>query len=463
MYNEKYNIKLGLAPTSRSVYSRDDTLKYKNLTKEKLKQLNIDFVDIDWLNDDGLLYDPRDVDVIVKRFNEEEIDALFCPHCNFGMEEAVAKLAKKMNKPFLLWGPRDEAPTIDGARLRDSLCGIFATSKVLKILNVPFTYIENCRIEDNIFSHSLENFISVAAVVKSFKNMRIGQIGTRPQSFLTVMYNEEELLKKFGIEIIPITLIEIVGSMNKLINNNDERIKLDIKYYKQKFNTCNFDDNVFTKIVALKYAIKDWAEKENLLAVAIQCWTALQDITGIMPCFVNSELTGEGLPVICETDVCGAISAIMTQTAAMWKTPIFFADLTIRHPENNNAVLLWHCGPFPYKLKKEGAEGKIIKHYLLDSKCPGVGEWEIKGGDISLCRFDGDNGKYSFMITTGKGVDGPKVKGTFLWVELKDWIPFEKKIVYGSHIHHVVGIHAEVSKVLVEALKYIPGVEADLI
>ncbi len=463
MYNEKHNIKLGLVPTSRSVYSREDTLKYKNLIKEKLKQLNINFVDIDWLNNDGLLYDPRDVDVIAKRFNREEIDALFCPHCNFGMEEAVAKLAKKMNKPFLLWGPRDEAPTIDGARLRDSLCGIFATSKVLKILNVPFTYIENCRIEDNIFSYGLKNFISVAAVVKSFKNIRIGQIGTRPQSFLTVMYNEEELLKKFGIEIIPITLIEIVGSMNKLIDNNDERIKSDIKYYKQKFNTCNFGDNILTKIAALKYAIKDWAEEEHLLAVTIQCWTALQDITGIMPCFVNSELTGEGLPVICETDVCGAISAIITQTAAMWKTPIFFADLTIRHPENNNAVLLWHCGPFPYKLKKEGAEGKIIKHYLLDSKCPGVGEWEIKGGDISLCRFDGDNGKYSFMITTGKGVDGPKVKGTYLWVELKDWISFEKKIVYSSHIHHVVGIHAKVSEVLVGALKYISSVEADLI
>ena len=104
-----------------------------------------------------------------------------------------------------------------------------------------------------------------------------------------------------------------------------------------------------------------------------------------------------------------------------------------------------------------------LEGYLLDSKCPGVGEWEIKGGDISLCRFDGDNGKYSFMITTGKGVDGPKVKGTYLWVELKDWISFEKKIVYGSHIHHVVGIHAKVSEVLVEALKYIPGVEADLI
>jgi len=368
-----------------------------------------------------------------------------------------------MNKPFLLWGPRDEAPTPEGDRLRDSLCGIFATSKVLKILNIPFTYIENCRIEDNIFHDSLGNFVAVAAVVKRFKNLRIGQIGTRPRSFLTVMYNEEELLKKFGIEIIPITLIEIVNSMNKLINKNDGRIRSNIEYYNQEFDTCNFDDNVLTKIVALKYAIKDWAEEEQLSAVALQCWTALQDSIGIMPCFVNSELTGEGLPVVCETDVCGAVSAIIAQTAAMGKTPIFFADLTIRHPENNNAVLLWHCGNFPYKLKKETEAGKIIRHYILDSNCPGVGEWEIKGGDISLCRFNGDNGKYTFMITEGKGVDGPRTKGTYLWVELKDWASFEKKIVYSPYIHHVTGIHAKISDILVEALKYIPGVEADLI
>jgi len=463
MNYENYNIKLGLIPTSRQVYNREDTIKYKNLIKEKLKELEIDFVDIDWLNEDGLLYDPRDVETIYKRFKSDEIDALFCPHCNFGMEEAVAKLAKSVNKPFLLWGPRDEAPTPEGDRLRDSLCGIFATSKVLKIMNVPFTYIENCRIEDSVFLDSLRNFIAAAAVVKKFNNLRIGQIGTRPQSFLTVMYNEEELLKKFGIEIIPITLIEIISGMNKIINKNDERIRSSIEYYKKEFNTCNFDDNVLTKIVALKYAIRDWAEEERLSVVALQCWNALQDSIGLMPCFVNSELTGEGLPVVCETDVCGAVTAIITQVAAMGKTPTFFADLTIRHPENNNAVLLWHCGNFPYKLKKETEAGKIIKHYMLSSNCPGVGEWEIKGGDISMCRFNGDNEKYKFLIAEGKGVDGPKTKGTYLWVELKDWISFEKKIVYGPYIHHIVGIHAKVSSVLKEALKYIPDIEIDLI
>ena len=36
--------------------------------------------------------------------------ALFMPHCNFGSEEVVGKLGKAIGKPFLLWGPRDQAP-----------------------------------------------------------------------------------------------------------------------------------------------------------------------------------------------------------------------------------------------------------------------------------------------------------------------------------------------------------------
>ena len=57
-------------------------------------------------------------------------------------------IAKKLGVPMLLWGPRDEAPLADGTRLRDTLCGLFASSKVLHKLGVPFTYIENCRMDD---------------------------------------------------------------------------------------------------------------------------------------------------------------------------------------------------------------------------------------------------------------------------------------------------------------------------
>ncbi|MDO8685159.1 MAG: L-fucose/L-arabinose isomerase family protein [Clostridiales bacterium] len=463
MFDNKYSIKLGYAPTRRNVFSREDAIKYKNLVRDKIKQMGIEYIDLEWLNEDGLLYSAKDVDTVAERFRSEGVDAVFCPHCNFGTEDAVAKLAKKMNKPFLLWGPRDESPLEDGTRLRDSQCGLFATSKVLRRLGIPFTYIENCRVEDAVFEEGIRNFILAASVVKNFRNMRIGQIDTRPQGFWTVMCNEGELLERFGIEIVPTTITEVVGSMNTLLKNNDKRIESDVADFQQRFICRQFSDEVLFKMAALKYAIKDWAEEEELSAVAIQCWNALQDATGLMPCFVNSELTGEGLPVICETDICGAVTAVMTQAAMMGKTPIFFADLTIRHPENDNAELLWHCGPFPYKLKKEGAEAKIGEHYILDGKCPGVAEWEIKGGDITICRFDGDNGKYSFLTATGRGVEGPKNRGTYVWIEFKDWPSLEKKIINGPYIHHVAGIHGKIMPIMIEALKYIPGIEPDMV
>ncbi|MDR1579163.1 MAG: hypothetical protein LBS35_02300 [Synergistaceae bacterium] len=45
----------------------------------------------------------------------------------------------------------------------------------------------------------------------------------------------------------------------------------------------------------------------------------MREIGGIASCFTFSELTGEGLPVICETDVHGAISSVIAQAATHWQ------------------------------------------------------------------------------------------------------------------------------------------------
>lgn len=82
-------------------------------------------------------------------------------------------------------------------------------------------------------------------------------------------------------------------------------------------------------------------------AVAIQCWNALQGELGIMPCAANSLLNEEGLPVVCETDIHGAITAVMAEAADLNRIPSFFADWTVRHPDNENGELLQHCGPLP--------------------------------------------------------------------------------------------------------------------
>ena len=177
------HIVLGLAPTRRSIFSAPAAVEYANLTRSKLREMGVEFVDIDDISADGLLHDDADRVRIAKKFKEAGVDGVFFPHGNFGTEYEVARLAKELNLPVLLWGPRDERPDENGIRLRDSQCGLFATGKVLRRFKVPFTYLTNCNLEDPQFEAGVKNFIRVCNVVKTFRNIRILQIGPRPFDF----------------------------------------------------------------------------------------------------------------------------------------------------------------------------------------------------------------------------------------------------------------------------------------
>ena len=119
--------------------------------------------------------------------------------------------------------------------------------------------------------------------------------------------------------------------------------------------------------------------------------------------------------------------------------------------------LLQLCGPWPMSVAQEKPE----LTYPLAFEHPGSLTAEAKHGEVTLCRFDGDNGEYSLLLGNAKGVDGPKGMGTYLWVEVENIKRLEAKIVEGPYIHHCVGIHKNVVPVLYEACKYI-GVKPDL-
>ncbi len=221
-------IKLGFAPTRRSIFSAPDAVKYRGLTAQRLKELGVDFVDITDINEEGLLYDDKDVDKIVEKFKKEGVDGLMLPHCNFGTEYVCARLAKKLDVPVLLWGPLDERPEPNGVRLRDTQCGLFATGKVLRRFQIPFTYLTNCRLNDPVFERGVKDFLAVCNVVKTFKNIRILQISTRPFDFWTTMCNEGELLEKFNIQLAPVPMTELTEEVKQFVktkkNGADDRL-----------------------------------------------------------------------------------------------------------------------------------------------------------------------------------------------------------------------------------------------
>ena len=448
-------IKLGYAPTRRSIFSAPDAIKYRGLTAQRLTELGVDFVDITDINEEGLLYNDADMLKIAEKFKAEKIDGLFLPHCNFGTEYECARLAKELGVPVLLWGPLDERPEPDGTRLRDTQCGLFATGKVLRRFGVPFTYMTNCRLEDPVFERGLRDFMAVCNVVKTFRHIRILQISTRPFDFWSTMCNEGELLEKFNIQLAPIPMGELVDEVRKNLGNVAETQEV-MTYCRVNMNIAIKDDEL-EKVAAMKVAMKHLAEKYGCNAIAIQCWNQLQTELGIMPCAANALLNEEGIPTVCETDIHGAITALLVEAAGMGQVRSFFADWTIRHPDCPNGELLQHCGPWPISVAGE----KPTITYPLAFDYPGSITAEAKHGDVSLVRFDGDLGQYSLLLGHAKGIDGPKGMGTYLWVEVDNIKRLEVKLVEGPYIHHCVGIHKDVVPVLYEACKYI-GVKPDL-
>lgn len=451
----KKTIRLGYAPTRRSIFSAPDAVKYRNLTADRLREMGVDFVDIDDINAEGLLYSEDDRLRILEKFKAEKVDGLLLAHCNFGTEYLCARLAKELGVPVLLWGPLDERPEPDGVRLRDTQCGLFATGKVLRRFGVPFTYLTNCRLNDPVFERGVRDFLAVCNVVRTFRHIRILQIGPRPFDFWSTMCNEGELLEKFGVELAPVPLPELTAEVRRAIEEGDA-VRETIAYCRENME-IRITDEQLQNVAGLAVAMERLIEKYHCNAGAIQCWNALQGELGIMPCAANALLNEKGIPIVCETDIHGAITALLAEAAAMGEKRSFFVDWTIRHPDVENGELLQHCGPWPISV----ASCKPCITYPLAFDYPGAITAEAKHGNVTLCRFDGDNGDYSLLLGSARGIDGPKGMGTYLWVEVENIKRLEAKLVEGPYIHHCVGIHKDIVPVLYEACKYI-GVTPDL-
>jgi L-fucose isomerase-like protein len=452
-------IKIGYAPTRRDGFSTETALRFKELIRSRIQQMGVEFVDLEGINEQGLLMDEDSAAKAIARFKKESVDAVFFAHCNFGTEFAEARVAKELGKPVLLWAPQDEMPDPLLARTRDAQCGLFAAGKIFRRMNVPFTYLTSCPAEDPKFEDGMRMFLAVTRVVKAFCGLKILQIAPRPQAFWSVMYNEGELLERFGIEVVTLTLSELVARFKKLLASGSPELDEAAAMIRTYRMLPSANETTVRRLAALKCAIHQFCAQYDCSAVALQCWNAFQDEFQLMPCFTNGLLTAEGIPVACETDIHGAISAILMQSAV--DSTAFFADMTIRHPENPNAELLWHCGNFPATLAKDADRAVVSDDVLMPSHCPGIGQFELKHGDVTICRFDGDHGEYSLFLGEGRAIPGPATHGTYVWVEVENLNRWEYRLVTGPYIHHCSVGYGHVSHVLYEACKYIPGLLPD--
>ena len=459
----EYKVKIALAPIRRNngprpgLFNPDYAVARKReicaYIYEKYAGDNVAFVDLDFLNDEGLISDDADAERAAEALTAQKVDALFVINCNFGDEEAAGRMAKKIGKPVLIWAPLDDIFEPDGIRYTDSQCGLFAVSKYLQRNHIPFSHIPNCRITDPEFDAGLRRFISVACMVKNFVGMRILQIGLRPKPFTSVIVNEGELMERFGISVVPVNLAVIIQKHREIMETMDEALEKDIASFKSRFDVTPLGDPQLKRMMAFRHLYKALLAEYQCDVIAGECWTAMQIAVDAMPCCAMGELADERIIVACETDIHGAITLALLSAASLGRSVPFFLEFTVRHPENPNVEMLWHCGPAAYSLKKAGAQAKVFNH-----KC----SFPIKDGQYTIARMDMIGGEYALLAGRFKSADGPYNFGNYIWAEFDDFKKWEKKAIDGPYIHHMAEIEGDYVDVLAEFCKFIPNLNIDL-
>lgn len=451
--------RLGLCPIGKFVFSHEDALRFKHLLMEKLTDWGVEFVHLDAVLPDGLVRDQSHVGPVVRYFQDQRIDALFIPHCNFGTEGAAAMIARECRVPVLLWSPRDDAPLPDGTRLRDSLCGTLATSGVLYKLRVPFTYINNCRIDEDEFRRGVERFVRAARVVKSLRTLRIGHIGQRIDFFWTTIISEADMLNHFGVQILPIDLVDIIDRLRKRVDKQRADYRQELVEFRRwvDFNHFQQEDDILYNF-AMRDEMLELAARENLDAFAVQAFSSIPNQLNSFLQFAYCLVADAGYPVGPESDVHAAVGAVLVEAAAAGTDSAFIPDITIRHPENENAVLLWHADA-PPSLRKPGTKVRVDLPWILKGLPTGLVHFPLKDGPITLCRFEGDGGGYRLGCGQGHTVPGPYTQEFYAWMEVDHWPTWERQLVYGPYIHHCCCAYDHCADVLREAVRYIPGLE----
>ena len=465
-----YKVKIGLVPMRRDTNNRPKGTfltwysaeergeRFVRYIEENFTTDKVSFVDSKGLGTKDLIHDAKSAAAMVERMKREGVDAVFIVNCNFGNEEAAADIAKAMGKPVLLWAPLDDEYYVDGMRPTDSQCGLFGVSRQMQRFHIPFSHLPCCRVESDEFKDGFLSFVRVACMVKNFTGLRIGQIGLRPAPFYSVIWNEGELMEKFGLKIIPINFALIEQRMKATLDERPAEMKEIADGIRKNYHMDDLTPKYVDTMAAYAVTLKRLYDEFNLDAISAECWTATPVMfDGFAPCTVYSILNDMGYLVSCESDMHCLLTMILLKSATLGEGKPLFGEFTVRHPEDRNAELLWHCGPFPLSQKAESGVGSTAR--LVNQR-----SWfRAKDGVYTVARLDQESGRYVILPLVGKTTEGPATHGTYLWVKFDDLQKIEDRIIDGPYIHHFTEIAGDYTREIREFCKYFPNLETDRI
>lgn len=400
------------------------------------------------------------------RDNASRIDGLLVTLPNFGDERAVANTIRwsGLRVPVLVHAFNDDPRIMTIRDRRDSFCGKMSVCNNLRQYGVPFTL--TTRHTDNpdapTFRQDLEDFAATCRVVRGLKHLRIGALGARPTAFNTVRYSEK-LLEQSGISIETLDLFELFGWIGKM-KDDSAPVQAKLAEINQYVVAKGIPAPALVKMAKFGVAVDQWMKQTRLNATAIQCWTAMEEFFGVVPCTLMSMMSNLGLSSACEVDIMGTVAMFAMAQAS--GRPSALVDWNNNYGEDPDKGVVFHCSNLPKDLFVEQGEGRPVMDYqeiiagtVGRENTYGTVVGRVKAAPFTFLRASTDDasGRIRAYLGEGELTDDPlKTFGGYGVVRIPEFQKLLRFICENGFEHHVAINPARVGNGVKEALsKYL--------
>ena len=321
---------------------------------------------------------------------------------NFGPEISETLLAKHFEGPKMFVAAAEETQDNLIQGRGDAYCGMLNASYNLKLRNVH-AYIPEYPVGDAAdCADMIHDFLPIARTVIGLSELKIISFGPRPLNFLACNAPIQQLYN-LGVEIEENSELDLFEAFNK--HAGDERIPAVVADMEKELGAGNKKPEILAKLAQYELTLTDWVEEHRgyrkYVAIAGKCWPAFQTQFGFVPCYVNSRLTGRGIPVSCEVDIYGTLSEFIGTCVS--QDAVTLLDINNSVPKDmyeesikdkfdykhTDTFMGFHCGNTCSK-KLASCEMKyqmIMARSLPIEVTNGTLEGDIAPGDITFYRL----------------------------------------------------------------------------
>ena len=388
----------------------------------------------------------------------ESIEGIIVILPNFGDELGVVNTIKMagLDVPVLVQACDDDNDKVDVKSRRDAFCGKLSVCNNLYQYGIKFTdtTFHTYSLDSREFTTDLERFAAICRVVKGFKNLRVGAIGTRPIGFQT-MRASEKILQKSGITVVPVDMSEILAAAGKIDENAKEVLeKVDAI---QEYGTCNIlHKGQINRQARFGLAVENWIAENDIDISALQCWESIEKNYGCAACVTMSMMGEKLMPSACEVDIAGTIGMYALALAA--NKPSALLDWNNNFAEDRNKVVCTHCSNYPKSFFENDIEiGSldILGTVLGQEDTFGAVKGKVAPGNMTYFRISTDDPKGIIKSYLGEGVitDDPYgMDGGIAICEIPRLQDLMKYMCKNGYEHHVGMVRGHVAGILEEAI-----------